>query len=85
MRFRDQPWSLFKHFLHVGGNGTTVAADHVEAINDFTVESQFTMPNIPSGMGTKGVVELSFSHDGGPYVDIGDFVFYGMVSGTFCT
>jgi hypothetical protein len=73
------PWSLSDHFLHLGLNGATLAADYIRAISDSVVESQFIMPNIPSAIGTKGVVELSFSRSGDPYIDIGSFVFYGKI------
>lgn len=53
------PRSLSDYFLQLGFNGETLAADHIGAINETMVESQFIMPNIPSEMGTKGVVELS--------------------------
>ncbi|KAG0621655.1 hypothetical protein M758_3G037700 [Ceratodon purpureus] len=70
------PRPLSDYFLQLGFNGETLAADHIGVINDTMVESQFIMPNIPSGMGTKGVVELSFSGSGAPYVGIGSFIFY---------
>lgn len=73
------PTSLSDYFLQLGFNGETLAADHIGAINDTMVESQFIMPNVPSEMGTKGVVELSFSRSGDPYVGIGSFIFYGKV------
>jgi hypothetical protein len=53
------PRSLSDYFLQLGFNGETLAADHIGAINETMVESQFIMPNIPSEMGTKGIVELS--------------------------
>jgi hypothetical protein len=71
----DYTWTFAQHYLRVGSHGEPIKAKRIETSHfNAMVTSWFVMPPMDP---LKAMVQLYFSHDGQPYVNIGDFIYYG--------